>query len=252
MLFVFFMKPLIINTLLNKKSFALLIDPDEISEDSCRRLIQNCLKFPPDHILVGGSLIISDQFDRICEILKQQLSIPIIIFPNSYLHIPQKADGILFLSLISGRNADYLIGNQVIAAPILKRSGLEIIPTGYILVNCGNQTAVAYMSNTSPIPHDKNDIAICTAMAGEMLGLKMIYLEGGSGAKIPVSESMIKSVKKNIEIPLMVGGGIRTAENMKKAFLAGADIVVIGTAIEQKPELLEEFWLVCKESNDHF
>lgn len=175
--------------------------------------------------------------------------IPVVLFPNSYLHLTAEADGILFLSLISGRNPEYLIGNHIIAAPILKQTQLEIIPTGYILVNCGNQTTVAYISNTTPIPYEKNDIAVCTALAGEMLGLKMIYMDGGSGAKQPISPTMIEAVRQSIDIPLIVGGGIRTVAAMEDAFRAGADTVVIGSAVEQTPELIADFCRKVREMN---
>jgi putative glycerol-1-phosphate prenyltransferase len=150
------------------------------------------------------------------------------------------ADAILFLSLISGRNPDFLIGQHVISAPILKKSSLEILPTGYILVDSGKQTTVSYMSNTTPIPHDKPEIAACTAMAGEMLGLKLMYLDAGSGAQRAISPKMISIVRKSVDVPLIVGGGIRSANEAYEAMLAGADTIVIGNGIEKNPALLAE------------
>ena len=157
------------------------------------------------------------------------------------LQISNDADGILFLSLISGRNPEYLIGNHVVAAPLLKKSKLEILPTGYILIESGNLTSVEYISNTLPIPANKVDIAVATAIAGEMLGNKLIYLEAGSGAKYHVNKNIISKVKENINIPLIVGGGIKTNEEISEVCKAGADIVVIGTAIEKEPDLLKNF-----------
>ncbi len=242
----------IYNTLIKKKengikSLAILIDPDKTDLNKCTQLLNFCKESAPDFFMVGGSLITNNQVDMIINCIKKHqytAHIPVLLFPNSYLHLSGKADGILFLSLISGRNPEYLIGNHVIAAPLLKQSELEVISTAYILVNCGNQTTVAYMSNTTPIPYEKNDIAVCTALAGEMLGLKMIYMDGGSGAKQAISLEMIRTVKQQIDIPLIIGGGIRSTEAMKAAFEAGADVVVVGSAIEQSPELFEAF---CKE-----
>lgn len=242
----------IYNTLVKKKengikSLAILIDPDKIDTHKCNQLLNRCKENAPDFFMVGGSLITNNQIDTIINCIKTHqytAHIPVLLFPNSHLHLSDKAGGILFLSLISGRNPEYLIGNHVIAAPLLKQSDLEIISTGYMLINCGNQTTVAYMSNTTPIPYEKNDIAVCTALAGEMLGMKMIYMDGGSGAKQAISLDMIRAVKQQIDIPLVIGGGIRTVEAMKDAFESGADLVVVGSAIEQSPELFEAF---CEE-----
>jgi phosphoglycerol geranylgeranyltransferase len=251
-------KNAIYNTLLKKKeneikSLSILIDPDKIDPKKGIKLLDFCKNNAPDFFMVGGSLITSQQLEYVIEAIKTHpytAHIPVVLFPNSYLHLSSKADGILFLSLISGRNAEYLIGNHVIAAPILKQTQLEIMPTGYILVNCGNQTTVSYMSNTTPIPYDKSDIAVCTALAGEMLGLKMIYMDGGSGAMQPISQNMISSVKQSIDIPLIVGGGIRTLRTMLDAFEAGADTVVVGSALEKQPEEIEDFCNMLKRVND--
>ena len=171
--------------------------------------------------------------DEIISSLKKECEIPIVLFPGNHSQISNKADGILFLSLISGRNPEYLIGQHVNAAPVLAKSKLEVIPTGYMLIENGKATSVEYISQTKPIPRNKTDIALATAMAGEMLGLKMIYLEAGSGAKHPVPVKMIKSLAATLKIPIIVGGGIRSKKQMQKAFKAGADIVVVGTAIEK-------------------
>lgn len=156
------------------------------------------------------------------------------------MQVNKDADGILFLSLISGRNPDMLIGNQVISAPILKHSKLEVLPTGYILIDSGKPTTVSYMSNTTPIPYDKNDVALCTAMAGEMLGLKLIFMDGGSGATNPISESMISMVSQSLEVPLIIGGGICSAEKAVANCKAGADVIVVGNSIEKNPNLIQE------------
>jgi putative glycerol-1-phosphate prenyltransferase len=167
--------------------------------------------------------------------------VPVVLFPGSNLYIHSDADGILFLSLISGRNPEFLIGQHVVAAPLLKASGLEILPTGYMLVDGGKPTTVSYISNTQPIPADKADIAACTAMAGEMLGQQLLYLDAGSGAENPVSPGMISAVKKATSLPLLAGGGIRSGEQARNAWEAGADCIVIGNVLESNPGLLEDF-----------
>lgn len=222
----------IIKSKKGKKIFALLIDPDKFSSENTKNLLENLQPTLPDAILVGGSLLFNDIHTTILEIKKLTI-IPVFIFPGSSIQLSSRADGILFTSLISGRNADFLIGNQVSAAPFIKKYQLQTMSVGYMLVGENNQTAVKYMSNTFPIPYDKSEIAVATALAGEMLGLKAIYLEAGSGATLPVSEKMIQSVKKQISIPLIVGGGIRSAEQIEKIYKAGADVIVIGTAFEQ-------------------
>jgi phosphoglycerol geranylgeranyltransferase len=225
-----------------KKLLAVLIDPDKIkSEELLKQFIGSCEYAKADLIFVGGSLLINDVFNQTIKTIKSCTKIPVIIFPGSPLQISSDADGILFLSLISGRNPELLIGHHVIAAPYLKKSGIETLPTGYILVDCGSPTTVGYMSNTQAIPYDKPEIAACTAMAGEMLGLKLIYLDGGSGAQKPISQNCIESVCKQIDIPVIVGGGIRSIDVANSAWKAGATIVVIGTAFEKEPELMASF-----------
>ena len=219
-----------------KKLFAVLIDPDKFDSMD---VIENANKAAVDLIMVGGSLLSNGNFEKCIETLKTVSKIPVIIFPGNNLQISQKADGILLLSLISGRNPELLIGKHVIAAPILRSSKLEILPTGYMLIESGKQTTALYMSNTHPIPYDKDDIAACTSLAGELLGLKLIYMDGGSGAMKTISESMIKKVSSTISIPLIIGGGINSDEKAMKACKAGADIIVVGNAIENDVSLIE-------------
>lgn len=222
-----------------RKALAVLIDPDKITRDGCVRLVNYAIESKVDFLFVGGSLMTSSAFEETIKTIKTTgPQIPVVIFPGSNLHINDHADAILLLSLISGRNPEYLIGQHVGAAPILKKSQLEVLSTGYVLIDGGNTTTVSYISNTTPIPSDKPEIAACTAMAGEMLGMKMIYLDAGSGAKQSIPQNVIDSVRTSIDVPLIVGGGIRDEVSIENAFSAGADIVVIGTAIEKDPELL--------------
>jgi putative glycerol-1-phosphate prenyltransferase len=213
------------------KQFALLIDPSKHNEESLHESAKAAASFQVDFILIGGSLV-SGFVDRDIEIIRSEAKIPIIIFPGSLLQISNKADAILLLSLISGRNPEYLIGNHVIAAPVLKNSNLEVIPTGYLLIENGTTSSVEYISNTKPIPPGKTDLVIATALAGEMLGLRLIYLEGGSGSMEPINEFLIKKVKSSISVPLIVGGGIHSTSDLLKVYNAGADIAVVGNALE--------------------
>jgi phosphoglycerol geranylgeranyltransferase len=178
--------------------------------------------------------------------IKALTPVPVLLFPGNPNQLSKKADGLLLLSLISGRNPEFLIGNHVVAAHFLKNSALEIIPTGYMLIENGAMSSVEYISNTKPLPRNKPDLAVCTAMAGEMLGLKMIYIEGGSGAHCIIPHETITAVKRNIGIPLLVGGGIQSYDDLKMVFDAGADIAVVGNAVEQNPELLLEFATLLK------
>ena len=217
-----------------------MIDPDDVSVEQCIALAKNAERVGISYLFVGGSLLTTNQLEDVVTALKTACSLPVILFPGSSNHVSNKADGILLLSLISGRNAEFLIGQHVIAAPTLKRSGLEILSTGYMLIDSGSPTTVSYISNTNPIPANKPEIAACTALAGEQLGLKLIYLEGGSGAKNPVPEKTIQATRSAIDVPIIVGGGLNTIEKIKTAFTAGADIVVVGTAVENNPSFLEE------------
>ena len=223
-----------------EKKFAVLIDPDKLRLGSINKILDLAVAAKVDYFLIGGSLVVNNMLDECLVAIKKACNIPMILFPGNSFQLSYRADGILFLSLISGRNADLLIGNHVLAAPYLKLSPLEVLPTGYMLVDGGRPTTVAYISNTTPIPAMKDDIALCTAIAGEMLGLKLMFMDAGSGAKNPVSESMIDAVSSAISIPLIVGGGITTAEKAYANVKAGADVVVVGNAIEKDPQLLIE------------
>lgn len=239
------MKQTVYNTLVQKKQakqkcFTVLIDPDKVQPADTDELVRLALDARVDYFFVGGSLVVSNHLDAVVQQLKASCNIPVILFPGSPSQLSSHADALLYLSLISGRNPELLIGQHVISAPLVKKSGLEIMSTGYMVVDGGAPTTVSYISNASPLPSDKNEIAICTAMAGEMLGMKLIYMDAGSGARRPITESMIQQVALNIEAPLIVGGGIT---NPEKAYLnckAGADIIVVGNAIEKDPSLIKE------------
>ena len=223
----------------NRKGVALLIDPDKMrDEKSVKELAELIRHTEISAVLVGGSLMVSDHFRQCVSWAKQHIEKPIVIFPGSPEQISEEADAILLLSLISGRNPELLIGNHVQAAPRLAKSKLEIISTGYMLIDCGKSTTASYISQTFPIPYNKPEIAAVTAMAGEMIGMKCMYLDGGSGAVQPVSTAMIKAVRDAVETPIIIGGGIRHEDQVREAFLAGADLVVVGTAIEENPEML--------------
>lgn len=223
------------------KSIAVLVDPDKVDDLTrlkylCDLANENCVDF----FFVGGSLITTGNLSKVISTIHENVSIPVVLFPGSAQQVDPGADGILFLSLISGRNPEYLIGQHVLAAPMLKESKLEVLPTGYMLINSGKMTSVAYVSNTIPLPEDKYSLAASTALAGEMLGLRLMYLDAGSGAEREISARMIGAVRKAIDIPLIIGGGINTAEKAHNALQAGADLIVIGNALEKSPDLLTE------------
>lgn len=222
------------------KKIALLIDPDRYTDKSLDFLLKNSYSGSLDFIFVGGSLTTSS-VDTLIDKIKKISKTHVILFPGNPLQVSLNADAILFLSLISGRNPEFLIGNHVLTSVMVKKSGMEVIPTGYILIDCGTITSVEYMSNTKPIPPTKADIVVSTAVAGQLLGMQAIYLEAGSGADNHVSENLIETVKKNISVPLIVGGGISTVEDLELVYKAGADIAVVGTAIENNPALLKKF-----------
>jgi phosphoglycerol geranylgeranyltransferase len=223
-----------------RKSFAVLIDPDKADTATIDQLVQLSKEAGVDYFLAGGSLVISNRLDEVVQQIKTSCTIPVILFPGSPSQITKHADALLYLSLISGRNPELLIGQHVISAPSVKQSGLEIISTGYMVVDGGAPTTVSYISNASPLPSDKNEIAMCTAMAGEMLGMKVIYMDAGSGAKRAISENMIHSVAQQINIPLIIGGGITDPEKAYRNCKAGADVIVIGNAIEKDASLIKE------------
>uniref|UniRef100_UPI0040475C45 geranylgeranylglyceryl/heptaprenylglyceryl phosphate synthase n=1 Tax=Roseivirga sp. TaxID=1964215 RepID=UPI0040475C45 len=229
---------------------ALLVDPDDLNEGGMKAIVNAAIENKVDYFLVGGSLITSNNLESVVDAIKAFSTIPCILFPGNAIQIHPEADAILFLSLISGRNPELLIGQHVVAAPVLKRSNLEIIPTGYILIHSGRPTSVSYMSNTQPIPNDKPSLAISTAMAGEMLGLKCIYMDAGSGALEPVSAKVIKSVKRNIDIPLIIGGGINSKRKAQEALEAGADMIVIGNGAQKNLSLLAEVSDVIQYLNE--
>ncbi len=224
-----------------KKSMAVLVDPDKVEgHGRLKHLLnlasENCVDF----FFVGGSLVTTTNLSEVVQEIKENVGIPVILFPGNSMQLDPGADAILFLSLISGRNPDLLIGQHVVAAPILKNNRIEVMPTGYLLINSGKITSVAYISNTTPIPDDKYSLAACTALAGEMLGLQLIYLDAGSGAEKEISPKMINAVRKAVDLPLIVGGGINTKQKAIAALEAGADMIVIGNALEKNPDLLIE------------
>jgi phosphoglycerol geranylgeranyltransferase len=224
-----------------KKSIAVLLDPDKVEDPAKLQYLinlanENCV----DYFFVGGSLITTTNLSDVIKQIKKNVNLPVIIFPGNSIQIDAHADAILFLSLISGRNPELLIGQHVIAAPILRNTKLEVIPTGYMLINSGKMTSVAYISNTIPIPEDKYSLAACTAMAGEMLGLQTIYLDAGSGAEREVNMKMISAVRRAINVPLIVGGGINSSAKAINALTAGADMIVVGNVLEKDPDMLTE------------
>jgi len=222
-----------------KKSLGLLIDPDKVTGDSLKDILRIASESKTDYILAGGSLTFNDIGNLIGEI-KKHCTIPVVLFPGNLLQLSDKADIILLLSPISGRNPELLIGTHVIAAPYLMNMKKKLVATGYILVGCGPKTSVEYMSQTVSIPSDKPDLVVATALAGEMLGLGMIYLEGGSGASTIVPPGIISAVKKSVSVPVAVGGGIKSKSDVEKVYAAGADLVIVGNGCEKNAGLLAE------------
>ena len=228
----------------NAKTFALLIDPDKIKGPEIPGFMSSCVEGKVDIVLIGGSLMINAEFDQKIKTIKESSeNIPVVIFPGGLNQISSYADAILYLSLISGRNAEYLIGNQVIAAPIIKKLGLEAISTAYMLIESGQKTSVEFMSGSLPIPRDKIDIAIAHAMAADLLGFKLLYLEAGSGAKLSVPDEMVQNVCDSINIPVIVGGGIKSPNIANQKAQTGADIIVVGNHFEKtgNKNLIKEF-----------
>ncbi|WP_396193355.1 geranylgeranylglyceryl/heptaprenylglyceryl phosphate synthase [Flavobacterium sp.] len=214
------------------KLLAILLDPDKLEVENLSNLIQKINQSPATHIFIGGSSFDGNHLDELIIQLKAQINLPFLLFPGNPSQISKDADGILFLTLLSGRNPDYLIEHQVNAVPIIKKTNLEVISTGYILIESGNETAVERVSQTKPLDRNNHQYALQTAQAGEFIGNKLIYLEAGSGAKLSVPQEMITLVAQNIKVPLIVGGGIRSKQEIENAYNAGADLVVIGTAFE--------------------
>jgi putative glycerol-1-phosphate prenyltransferase len=218
-----------------------LIDPDKTREKEAELLGHLAEKAGLPVLLVGGSLITNGSTEETIRGLKTHFGGKIVLFPGHAIQVCGSADGILFLSLISGRNSEYLIGQHVTAAPMIKQVGMEVIPTGYLLISGGSESSAAYMTQTQPIPREKAEIAAATALAGEMLGLKCTYLEAGSGANRPIPEEMIQAVRNATRNPLIVGGGIRSVRELKAAWKAGADAVVVGNILEKEPEIILAF-----------
>ncbi len=223
----------------NKQLLAILLDPDKLVFNQVAEKIEKINKHKVDFILVGGSLLFTNILDTLILEIKKNTSIPVILFPGNAMQISDNADGILFLSLLSGRNPEFLIGNQVVAAPLLKQTDLEVISTSYLLIESGRETTASYISNSKPIPRHKPEIAMATALAGEMMGHQLVYLDGGSGAQKVVPPEIIQQINQNVQSPIVVGGGIRTTKQLLTAYKAGATMVVIGTAFENNELLLE-------------
>jgi putative glycerol-1-phosphate prenyltransferase len=215
-----------------EKGLAILIDPDKFSISETGSFLEQIPR-KTTYIFVGGSILLHKITEALVSALKEKTSLPVILFPGDFSQLTSKADGVLFLSLISGRNVEYLIEQQLRAVAHLKNSKLEIIPTGYILLDGGNESAIARVTNTQPMPQTNIEAIVNTALAGQFMGAKLIYLEAGSGALFPVKPEVIAAVKKEIEIPLIVGGGIKTELQKKAAYGAGADMIVMGTAFEK-------------------
>ncbi len=222
----------------DKKLFAVLVDPDGDKLGHLAQIVDLANTSKVDLIFVGGSLLLDDRLEQTVKHLKKHTNIPIVLFPGNNYQVHPDADALLLLSLISGRNPDFLIGQQVQAAPYLHKSGIELIPTGYMLIDGGKSSSVAYISNTQAIPSDKYDIAICTALAGQQLGLKIIYMDAGSGARYSVNSEMVSRVKKFLQIPLIVGGGIDSPQTAHNLVMSGADVIVVGNALEKDPTLI--------------
>ncbi len=221
-----------------KKSLAILIDPDQNAE-TVANIAQLCETNGVDYIFIGGSLVSGNQLSECILMVKAHFKGLVYLFPGNEMMVDPHADGILFLALLSGRNPEYLIGKQVVAAPFLAKTQLDIVPTAYLLIDGGRETSVSYMSNTKPIPADKHSIAVATALAGKMLGMQCIYMDAGSGAFAPIAQKTIEKVKQATQLPLIIGGGIRSAETAKQLYAAGADVLVIGNGVEDNPTLIQ-------------
>ncbi|MDD3003319.1 geranylgeranylglyceryl/heptaprenylglyceryl phosphate synthase [Flavobacterium sp.] len=224
----------------NRRLLAVLLDPDKIDFDNIKHLVEKINQAPATHIFIGGSLVFSDVIEKIITEIKRFTTLPLLLFPGHPSQIALNADGILFLSLLSGRNPDYLIEHQKSAAPLLKKSNLEVIPTAYLLIESGAKTAVERVSKTHPILRNNIAEAVATAQAGELMGHKLIYLEAGSGAVQAVSSEMIEAVAKSVDVPVIVGGGIKTKKGIENAYNHGATLVVIGTAFENDSEFFNQ------------
>lgn len=232
------------------RSVALLLDPDKAIGESLDNLLSVASETGTDYILAGGSITFRN-IAVLIDHIREKCTIPVVLFPGNLLQLTDKADKILLLSLISGRNPDLLIGNHVLAAPFLAGSREKLVPTGYILINCGSKTSVEYMSQTEAIPADKTDIVVATAMAGEMLGLELIYLEAGSGASAHVPSNIIRAVRDNVSVPVAVGGGIKSGDDVRLIYQSGADLVILGNGCEKNPRLLIDACRVRDSVRNH-
>lgn len=226
-----------------KRSLAVLIDPDKSKNQNLALITELSNIYGVDYFFVGGSILMDEELDHTIQYIKRESNIPVILFPGNEMQIHPEADALLFLSLISGRNPEYLISKHVTVAPQIKKLGLPVIPTGYILMHGAMPSTTSYITNTQPIPIDKPDLAVATALAGELLGMQLIYLEGGSGTRDAITTQTIIRVRSEIELPILVGGGINGPKKLGENYRAGADIQVVGTAIEKNPELIQSF---CK------
>lgn len=231
-----------------KSAFAVLVDPDKVAPADMPHLAKLCADASVDYLFVGGSLLVDNELDVCIQRFKAESDIPVVLFPGSPMQVTPYADALLYLSLVSGRNAELLIGQHVISAPMVKASGVEVISTGYMLIDGGAPTTVSYISHTSPIPANKPDIALCTAWAAELQGKHVIYMDAGSGAERPISEEMIRKVSSHIDIPLIIGGGIQTPEKVYANCKAGANVVVVGNAIEKDPLLIRDLAQASKQA----
>lgn len=215
------------------RKLAILIDPDKHDQDGLIEIVEHANGISPDYLFIGGSLIYRSKVADAANLIRSFTKLPLVLFPGHFTQLTDEVDAVLLLSLISGRNPDLLIGQHVLAAPKLKQMTAEIVSTGYMLIDGGRATSVSYMSHTQPIPRDKEDIALCTALAGEMIGMKTVYMDAGSGAESPIPVSMVKTIADATEIPLIVGGGIRSIEAAEQYWNAGANLIVIGNAFEE-------------------
>jgi len=229
-----------------QKQIAVLIDPDKHEQTEFASLAKRMAAYPIDYFLIGGSLLSKDILDECLQAFKNETDIPLVIFPGGIMQVNSKADALLFLSLVSGRNPELLIGKQVESVPYILDAKLESISTAYLLIDGGNITTAQYISNTIPIPADKGEIAALTAKAGEMIGMKLCYLDAGSGAKNSIPPKMIQTVKKIINTPLIIGGGIKSGKEAKEKLDAGADLIVVGNVLEKDESLLQEMMAAVK------
>ncbi len=233
----------------SQNDLAVLIDPDKVSENWLGKVVDYANKGHIDFLFAGGSFA-TNSTDKLVKFLKKSTNVPVVLFPGHPSQVSYEADAILFLSLISGRNPEFLIGHHIYVANELKNSKLEVLPTGYILIESGRTTTVEYISNTKPIPSNKTDLIVSTAIAGELLGLKFIYLEAGSGADNHLNIKTLNIVKKSIDVPLIVGGGIKNENDLKEIASVNANVIVVGTAFEKSPSLIPEFSKILKNAKN--